>query len=820
MLYADVIVPFPLQTTFTYIVPASMQGNIAVGCRVIVQFGKRKYYTAIVSKLHNKADGDGNLKEIETLLDSKPIVLPAQLQFWQWLAGYYMCAVGDVYKAALPSALKLESQTFVFRNGDYQAGQNLTQPEEKIFFALTDKKPVKIQELEKQTGIRNIMPVVKALAEKNAVFLSEDIHADYSPKTQTAVSLAKHFTDEELSEALSHLHRAKKQQSLLGDFLTLRDASANPDHFAVPKKELLQKANASVSVLDGLIQRGILRAFPSEISRFDYGNLSLNSVNSLNPHQQKAYNEIINCFNRQDTVLLHGVTSSGKTEIYIRLIKEAIGRGEQVLYLLPEIALTTQITQRLRDVFGNKLAVYHSKFTDNERGEVWQKLLADDGNAPQVVLGARSSIFLPFTRLSLVIVDEEHEASYKQQEPTPRYNARDAAIYLAYIHKAKTLLGSATPSIESYYNALNGKYGLVRLHKRHKDIELPRIEVVNTKELRRKKQMKSILSPNLVKHIELALTNREQVILFQNRRGFSPLLECKTCSWSPKCNHCDVSLTYHKGQNLLICHYCGATYSIPAECPECQTPTLEVAGYGTERIEEEVERLIPQSTVLRMDLDTTRSKHGYERIISDFSEHKADILVGTQMVAKGLDFSNVRVVGILNADAMLNYPDFRAHERAFQMITQVSGRAGRKEKQGVVVLQTSHPEHPVIADVCRNDYLSFYNTQTEERRLFRYPPFLKLIYIVLRGRDELVLQHLSEQFASALRQSFPPDNVLGPTKPPVSRVQALHIRKILIKTEATTSPKFVRDTIEYYRAALQKNAEYKNVLIHYDVDPM
>jgi len=810
-LYADVILPLPLQGLYTYAVPYDIR-SVHEGSRVIVQFGRKKYYTAIVSRLYEAETKIEPVKEIVTVLEDYPIVTPTQLKFWEWIAFYYMCSPGDVYRAALPAALKLESETYVLLNPDFEGKEPFTPNERKVFYQLRADKPLSIAEIEKLAMIPNAIPVVKSLVDKQAAFINEDIKNSYTAKTIAAVRLAKDFTEEELCGILDSLSKARKQQSLLTVFLDIKEKSS-----LVFKKQLLDRADVSQAVLTALIEKEILEVYDYEISRFNYGDSDLEAAYQLNTYQQQAYEEIVGSFKDKDVTLLHGVTSSGKTEIYIQLIKDTIARGKQVLYLLPEIALTTQITNRLKRIFGNKLAVYHSKFNDNERAETWTNLIK--GSEIQVILGARSAIFLPFSDLGLIIVDEEHEGSYKQQDPAPRYNARNASIVLAEMHKAKVLLGTATPAIETYSNALAGRYGLVRLNRRYEDIELPEIEIINTKELRRKKQMKSILSPPLTGQINEALGKGEQVILFQNRRGFASMLECKNCSWTPRCNNCDVSLTYHKGQRMMVCHYCGAVYPVPVECPECKTPTLEVFGYGTERIEEEVRDAFPEAATVRMDLDTTRGKKSYERIISDFEGQKTDILVGTQMVSKGLDFGNVSIVGILNADNLLNYPDFRAYEKAFQLMTQVSGRAGRKNKQGLVVLQTSHPSHPVINFVKQNDYESFYKVQTEERKVFRYPPYYRLISMVLRARDENVVDRAARDFAQALRLSFG-SRILGPGKPPVSRVQSLYIRHILLKIENNASIQKVREAIYQHQAVAFNNPDYKSVLLHYDVDPM
>lgn len=815
MTFIDVILPLPLDRLFTYSV-TEINSNVDVGCRVIVQFGKKKYYTAIVARVYKEEQENTDIKEIISVLDETPIVMPSQLEFWKWVASYYMCSLGDVYKAALPSALKLESETFVLINENFEANNVLTPTEQKIYYTLSGEKALKVSELERKLKI-NIIPYVKSLSDKGVLLLSENLKDNYFTKTETLVQLANNFSDRELHLFLDGLSRAKKQQQLLSFFLNLKEELNQDNSFSISKKELLVKSGFSVQVLDALIDRGILKLVNSEISRFDYGEPNLHTSNTLNPFQEEAYQKIYESFKEKSVVLLHGVTSSGKTEIYIQLIKDVITQGKQVLYLLPEIALTTQITERLKSVFGNKLLVYHSKFNDNERAEIWKTLLKDGGG--KVVLGARSAVFLPFTDLGLIIVDEEHESSYKQQDPAPRYNARNAAIVLTGIHHTNTLLGTATPSIETYYNALSGKYGLVHLNKRFDDIALPRIIPVNTKELKRKKQMKYVLSPPLIEEMNVALSRGEQVILFQNRRGFAPLLECKTCSWTPVCEHCDVSLTYHKGQRNMVCHYCGAVYDVPAICPNCETPTLEILGFGTERVEEEVKELFPNASVMRMDLDTTRTKRAYEKIISGLENRETDILIGTQMVSKGFDFDNVSVVGILNADSSLNYPDFRAHEKTFQLMTQVSGRAGRKNKQGLVMLQTSHPSHPVVKNIIENDYTGFYNMQIDERKLFRYPPFYRLISIVLKGKDKGLLDAASRQFASSLRDTLG-DRVLGPTSPPISRIQSLYIRNILLKVENQASPQKIRDAIKYCWQQIFPNTEYKSILVYFDVDPL
>lgn len=810
LLYVDAILPVPLHGLFTYSVPTEMAKSIHEGSRIIVQFGKKKFYTAIVHKLYKAEQKPEEIKEITAILEDYPIVNSIQLRFWDWISSYYMCTLGDVFRAALPSALKIESETFITLNPEYEGEEPFTPNEQRIFVNLSSAKAYKLSELEKLTGIANVIPPIKSLVDKGAVFLRETLGDDYKVKTEVAVKTAKQFSEKGLVDIIDALSRAPKQQQLLLDFLQIKTQP-------LFRKDLLQQTGATTATLSELVKKNILSTYDIEVDRIDYGESDFEAAHKLNEYQEQAYKEIYTSFEKHDTTLLHGVTGSGKTEIYIQMIKDAIEEGKQVLYLVPEIALTTQITDRLKGVFGNKLAVFHSRFNENERAETWNKLLI--GNECQVVLGARSAIFLPFSKLGLIIVDEEHEASYKQQDPAPRYNARNSAIVLANFHKAKVLLGTATPAMETYYNALTKRYGLVNLTKRHADIALPEVEIVNTKELRRKKLMKSFLSPPLASHIQEALDNKNQVILFQNRRGFAPLLECKTCAWTPQCKHCDVSLTYHKGARMMVCHYCGTTYRIPEECPSCETPTLDILGYGTERIEEEVSETFPDAKVSRMDLDTTRGKKSYERIISDFEANKSNILVGTQMVSKGLDFERVNIVGILNADSLLNYPDFRAHERAFQMLTQVSGRAGRKGKQGTVLLQTSQPNHPIVQFVKHNDYRAFFDMQLEERNMFRYPPFYRLIEITLRAKNERTLDAAAVQLGTVLRETFG-DRLLGPSRPPISRVQTLYIRKILLKIENNASAADVRASIIYSQNYVTNIPDFKSVLVHYDVDPM
>ena len=816
--YVDVIVPLPIASQYTYSLPVAMQECVQVGCRVVVPFGKKKYYTGVIVKVHDIAPEGYETKEVEELLDSSPVILPRQFKLWEWLASYYLCTLGDVYKAALPSGMKLESETIIVCNEEYEALEPLPEAEQRLLDMLGDGKEQCVTQLQRDYGQRNILPIVKRLLEKEAVFVKEDLKRNYKPRTEARVRLQEQEMDEARMQALfDQLGRAKKQLSVLMKYVELSGWSgSNSSLKEVSKKELLDKSGASLGVFKGLVEKGVFEVYYQEIGRLDRVVSQTLDLNSLNSSQQGAFDNIMNVFREKNVCLLHGVTSSGKTEIYIHLIEKAIAAGKQVLYLLPEIALTAQITERLRKVFGHRLGVYHSKFPDAERVEIWKKQLGDQ--AYDVILGVRSSIFLPFKNLGLVIVDEEHENTYKQQEPAPRYHARSAAIMLASMYGAKVLLGTATPNVESYFNALSGKYGLVELKERYKGIQLPHIEKVDIKELAHQKRMKGPFSPMLVEEIRKALDNKEQVILFQNRRGFAPMLECHTCAWVPKCKNCDVSLTYHKGMNQMTCHYCGYTIPVPRMCPACGGTDLRNHGFGTERVEDDVKLVFPEARVARMDLDTTRTRTAYERIIADFEEGKTDILIGTQMVSKGLDFERVSVVGILNADTMLNYPDFRSFERAYQLMAQVAGRAGRKNKRGLVILQTKSPDLPVIQQIIQNDYEQLYYDQLAERQLFRYPPFFRLVYVYLKHRKEDVLNAATELMANQLRAGLG-NRVLGPDKPPVGRIQTLFIKKMIIKVEQNDSMAKIRDYLQAVQRAVVADERFRSLIVYYDVDP-
>lgn len=756
MTYADIILPLPLDSLFTYSVPDSLAGRVGQGVRVLVPFGKSKTYVGLVVRTHNNKP-DFKVKDISVVMDDAPVVNSVQLELWRWMADYYLSSVGDVMNAALPSGLK-----------------------------------------------------------------SED---GYTAKTETYVSLAPEYRNERaIHVALDMLKRAEAQRKVFETFLTLSHwDTISGDQCAesvaeVSRDELMNESHGTSAAFRNLVVRKFLNTYEREIGRLNHGGEPHPElIKPLNEAQQTAYNNVVFSFLKKDVVLLHGVTSSGKTEIYIHLISQAIERHQQVLYLLPEIALTVQIRQRLQRVFGNRLGIYHSKYSDAERVEIWKKQLS--ATPYDVILGARSAVLLPFTNLGLVIIDEEHETSFKQQDPAPRYHARSVAIMLARKYGAKVLLGSATPSLESWNNAHTGKFGLVSLTHRYNDIQLPEIEVVDIKDLQHRRMMNGPFSPRLMAAVRTALDNGEQAILFQNRRGFAPMIECRECGWVPHCDKCDVSLTYHKSLGQLTCHYCGATYTVPDVCPCCGSRDLRGRGYGTEKVEDKVMELFPDARVARMDLDTTRTRNAYERLISEFSAHKTDILIGTQMVSKGLDFDKVSVVGILNADSMLNYPDFRAYEHAFMMMAQVAGRAGRKGKRGLVILQTKSPQLPVIAQVVRNDCENFFADLIEERRTFNYPPFCHLIYVFLKHRDDFMVASASMRLSDILRGWFG-TRVLGPDKPSVAKVKTLNIRKIMLKLENGIDLAKVRLYLRKAQAMMEQDKKYRSVQIYFDVDPL
>ena len=755
MMYADVILPVPLQGLFTYAVPEGMA--VGEGVRVLVGFGRSKTYVGLVARVHDVKPEGYEVKPVQQVLDRQPVVTPQQLQLWQWIGDYYLSPVGEVYKTALPGGLKAED--------------------------------------------------------------------GYRPRTETYIRLTEQYrTVAALHIALNVLARARKQLEAFTCYLELshwdlvEDHAPSPGVVEVTREELMNASQASAETLRQLEKRQLLETYEVEVGRLNHGgDYRPELVKPLTEPQQDAYNAILMQMMKRQVTLLYGVTGSGKTEIYIHLIQQALDRRQQVLYLLPEIALTVQIMQRLQRIFGDRLGIYHSRYSDAERVEIWQKQLSP--HPYDVILGARSAVLLPFQRLGLVIVDEEHETSYKQQDPAPRYHARSAAIVLAQMAGAKVLLGTATPSLESYHNAMMGKYGLVELKERYKGMELPEIQVVDTADLGRRKMMAGPFSPLLLLRVREALERGEQAILFQNRRGFAPMIECHQCGWVPTCQHCDVKLTLHRQLNQLTCHYCGAVYQVPAQCPCCGGTDLRTHGYGTEKIEEQVREAFPDARISRMDLDTTRTRNGYERIISDFGAGRTNILIGTQMISKGLDFDKVSVVGIVNADGMLNQPDFRAYEHAFMMMSQVAGRAGRKGRRGLVILQTKQKDLPVIGMVVRNDYAALYKNLIAERQAFHYPPYYRLIYVYLRHRQDGVVQTAATELGSQLRQWFG-GRVLGPDKPSVAKVKQQNIRKLVLKLENGLDMKKVRKYLLLAQSQILADKRYSSLTVYYDVDPL
>lgn len=818
-LYAEIILPLPLNATFTYRIPESMINNLKIGHRVIVQFGKKKFYTGIVSAITPIAPEGYEVKDISTLLDEYPIIKHPQLKFWQWISDYYLCAIGDVYKAAVPIGLKIESETFIETNNEIEICE-LSQLNDRdiIVYQLLDHEgKLSLADIEKKTGFKNCIDIINRLLSYNAVIISEKLIERYRSKKETYVRIAlPHNNNEEIHNAFNAVKGAKKQETVLLALLEMSGFYRKEQH-EITRAQLIERTGSTNTIISALAKKGIIEVYKKEINRFKFNGIVTHQLPTLSEAQNKALNEIHNSFNDYNITLLHGVTSSGKTEIYIHLISHILQRGDQVLFLVPEIALTTQLTRRLQKVFGDRVLIYHSRFTDNERVDIWKKLLTE--NEPCVIIGARSSLFLPFSRLGIVIVDEEHETSYKQYDPSPRYNARDIAMVLASMHGAKTLLGSATPSIETYHKATTGKFGLVELLTRYDDVTLPEMEIIDMTTSRKRYLTNGSFAQHTIAASRHALIDGKQIILFHNRRGFAPLARCKQCAWIPKCQNCDVSLTYHRFQNQLVCHYCGASYQLPNICPSCKEPGVEILGYGTERIENEITNIFPDYKILRMDLDTTRNKDSYENIIDDFSNHKADILVGTQMVTKGLDFGDVNLVAVLNADAIINFPDFRSSERAFNMLEQVSGRAGRRNTQGKVIVQTTNPNHPIIGFLKNHDYNGFYNHVIDERRLFNYPPFTRVIYIYLKHRDNDTLIEIASIYASRLRELFG-NRIFGPEEPMVARVQSLHIRKIMLKVEINASMKKVKTILRNTYEQMHQHPRMKGMIVYYDVDPM
>lgn len=820
-LYAEVILPLPLFGTFTYSIPTTLEGKAAVGHRVIVPFGRKKYYTGIIESITPVAPEGLEVKDISSVLDPWPVVKHPQLKLWEWIAEYYLCTAGDVYKAAVPAGLKVESETFIELNPDYEEmpDARMTDREAIIMQSLDHNGKMTPAEISKKTGLNSIESTISSMVERRMLIIAEKLIERYRPKKETLVRLAVDRNDNEaMHKVFDAVKGAKKQEMMLItllDNLNKRQQQQLPPE--VPRQHLLEQSGLSPAILAALASKGIVEIFTREINRFNYTGTEQGELPKLSAPQSEALDSIHRMFIDKNVTLLHGVTSSGKTEIYIHLIDYILKKGSQALYLVPEIALTTQLTRRLQKVFGKRVIIYHSKFSDNERVDIWKRMLHDP--SPCVVIGARSSLFLPFSRLGLVIVDEEHESSYKQFDPAPRYNARDCAIVLASMHGAKTLLGSATPAIETYYKALNGRYGLVTLSERYEGVQLPLIEIVDLNDERRRGRISGPMSARLAMMSREAVKGGEQVILFHNRRGFAPVVVCKQCGYVPKCQNCDVSLTYHRKAGEMVCHYCGATYKLPTICPACKEPAIEVYGYGTERIEEIAESSFPGARIMRMDLDTTRNKDSYLNIINDFSLGKADILVGTQMVTKGLDFERVSLVGILNADNLINFPDFRASERAFNMLEQVAGRAGRRNKRGLVIVQTSQPAHPILSYLQAHNYEGFYEHELEERRRYGYPPFTRVINIYLKHRDEDLLIRAAAGYAETLRHLFG-NRILGPDEPHIARIQSLYIRKIMLKVEIQASMSKVKAILRSVYEAQMADKSLRSLVVYYDVDPM
>lgn len=822
MTYAEVLLPLPLTGFFTYKVPDMMAEAIRPGCRVVVPFGRTKFYTGIVAGLTPRRPEGFETKEISQLLDSEPIVRHPQMKFWEWIADYYLCSQGEVFRAAVPAGLKLESETVVEVNPDFEEdpGDRLGERDLLVMNAVRRvPKKATLAAVVRETGFRNTSAIVARLVERDALMVSENLVERYKTRKIEMVEMAIERGDSAaLHAAFDSVKGAPKQEKAL---LTLIELSGfmrqGSDLCEVTRADLLDRSGVTSPIIIALENKGIVRRRKKEVSRFAQVSKATMPMPELTDAQREARDAIIKSWGEKDITLLHGVTSSGKTEVYISLIDRMLRSGRQVLYLVPEIALTTQLTTRLQRVFGPKVIIYHSRFSDSERVELWRRLLTT--HEPLVVLGARSALFMPFASLGLIIVDEEHESSFKQQDPAPRYNARDAAMVLAGMHGAKTLLGSATPAVDTYYKALTGRFGLVSLTERYGGSELPRVEIVDMAKARKKREVSGAFSLQLRRLINDAASADRQTILFLNRRGFAPMARCKMCGYVPKCENCDVSLTYHHGIDRLVCHYCGTPYDLPRVCPACREPRLEIIGYGTERIEEEIAASFPDIPVARLDRDTTRNKDDYERIIDEFSAGKDKMLVGTQMVTKGLDFGRVSVVGVINADATINQPDFRSAERAFNMLEQVAGRAGRRGDDGVVAIQTYTPSHPLFGFLVSHDYVGFYNHEIEERRLYNYPPFTRIINIYLKHREQGRLHVLAGAYGRRLRELFG-NRVFGPEEPHVARIKQMHIMRIMIKIETEASMKKVKHILRETYLEMDAARALNGAQVYYDVDPM
>ncbi|MEJ5995451.1 primosomal protein N' [Pedobacter sp. Du54] len=810
-LFVEVILPLSLAINYTYRVPFELSESVAVGKRVVVQFGKHKIYTALVKKIGTTPPEFYEAKYIIDVVDEFPVITKKQFEFWDWITSYYLCNEGDAMAAALPTGLKLASETLLVLREEWPEQLDLTEKEKLIFDVLLKQQRMSVDEVIALLGQKKVYPTINSLISKEAIYIAEEVTEKYKPLLKSFIRLNTFYKDEEnLRQLFSVLERAPKQLDALLGYLKL--AKANP---IISKQVLLETSGSGQAALKALIDKDVFSIEKRQVSRLAEAQDEFEVNFSLSEAQQHAFNEIESKFMEKDVVLLHGITASGKTQLYIKLIEKAIEGGGQVLFLLPEIALTTQIVERIKLYFGDKIGVYHSKFNDNERVEIWNKVL---NGTYQVLLGARSAVFLPFGELKLIVVDEEHESSYKQHEPSPRYQARDAAVFLGHLHRAKVILGSATPSIESYYNASTGKYGLVKLEERFGGVLLPLQEVVSIAEETKRKKMTAYFTSVLLEHITMALENKEQIILFQNRRGYATILICATCGYAPKCVNCDVSLTYHKTSGKLHCHYCGYHQNSITICPACGSVHIEQKGFGTERIEEELSLLFPDVKIARLDLDSTRTKNGMQQLIADFQDKKTQILIGTQMVAKGLDFDNVGLIGVINADTLLNYPDFRAFERSYQLLAQVAGRAGRRDKQGLSIIQAYNDSHRIIKQVLDNNYLEMYADELLEREKYNYPPFTRLIFINVKHKDANVLAMGAQSLATALRLQLG-TRILGPEQPLIARIRNYYLKQISIKIEKTISVQKVKGMIKDTIKEFNTQKEFKSIIVQIDVDP-
>jgi len=813
-LFAEIILPLAVGNTFTYRVPDELKEEMIPGKRVVVPFGKNKVYSGLVFKIHNQAPTLYEARYIQSMLDSEPIIQTQHMDFWEWISDYYFCHLGEVMKAALPSGLKLENENYLVINDFYEdSDQNLSEKEGIILGIIQNQGEVRLEELSKLTEIKQVHNLVKSLISKKRILVREEMLKGFKPKKQSFIRLSPEFDESDQKKGLFTEYEKKPSQlALIMAFYALGGHHSKE----ITKAELLKTSEQSASTLNILIKKGIFIPYEKRVSRLDFHTQEKPEAYSLSTRQIEIYQEIKQKFQEESVVLLHGITSSGKTQVYIRLIEDFLGMNKQVLYLLPEIALTTQLVDRLRKQFGEKVGIYHSRFNENERVETWENVI---NGKFRVVIGARSSLFLPFPDLGFIIIDEEHDSSFKQMDPAPRYNARDSAIYLGSKWGIKILLGSATPSIETYYNALNGKYGMVHLNERYGGVNMPIIEISDLSQERKEKTLKFQFGTPLLRHLERTLDEKDQIILFQNRRGYSPFILCKSCGYIPKCIHCDVSLTLHKSTHRLHCHYCGYKTEIPSICPVCQDPNIQDQGLGTEKIEEELQILYPQLRIGRMDQDSTRGKNGHLKIVSDLEENRIDVLIGTQMVSKGLDFGRVQLIGVMNADQILNFPDFRAFEKGYQILTQVSGRAGRRSKQGYVVIQTYSPYHPILSFIQKNDYQGLYNAEIQEREQFHYPPFTRLIRIICKNKDSSLLNNSCLVMSRELKSHFG-DMVLGPVPALVPRIRNFYIQEFLLKlSRKSVSPGLVKKALKEIILKIQGEKAYRSTLIQIDVDP-